>query len=365
MFRLGESFAVRLPRSAAAARLLANEQRWLLTLSDRLPLQIPVPIRVGQPGFGFPWRWSVVPWLVGATAEVAPVRAREAPRLAAFLRALHVPAPTDAPRNLERMASLASRAARSPSACTTSRPPRTVMNDRIRDAWREALEAPNDTPSTWIHGDLHARNVLTLDGTITGVIDWGDMTCGDPAIDLACLWMLLPSEAARERAQRAYGATSSALWARARGWAVLFGVMLLDTGLAGNARNAVMGEQVLADRILTRRRVRGVTLVLHRGIGACEIRRRKPNRCPSSRDEHWPGVARRHRPASSFAKPRPHSQLSPDWDKNACAGTTTATHSASVRRNPRLQSQPEPYEDPIGCAFSGIRMATHAPLTSR
>ena len=87
--------------------------------------------------------------------------------------------------------------------------------------------------------------MLTLDGTITGVIDWGDLTYGDPAIDLACLWMLLPDEAARERAQRAYGATSSALWARARGWAVLFGVMLLDTGLAGNARNAVMGDQVL------------------------------------------------------------------------------------------------------------------------
>ena len=48
MFRLGESFAVRLPRSAAAARLLANEQKWLITLSDRLPLQIPVPVRVGQ-----------------------------------------------------------------------------------------------------------------------------------------------------------------------------------------------------------------------------------------------------------------------------------------------------------------------------
>ncbi|HKR34288.1 MAG TPA: hypothetical protein VJT10_05585 [Steroidobacteraceae bacterium] len=59
MFRLGESFAVRLPRSAAAARLLANEQRWLITLSDRLPVQIPVPIRVGQPGFGFPWRCTL------------------------------------------------------------------------------------------------------------------------------------------------------------------------------------------------------------------------------------------------------------------------------------------------------------------
>jgi aminoglycoside phosphotransferase (APT) family kinase protein len=245
MFRLGESFAVRMPRSAAAARLLVNEQRWLITLSDRLPLQIPVPIRVGQPAFGFPWRWSVVPWLVGATAEVCPVAASEAPRLAAFLRALHVAAPADAPRNFERLSPLATRAAAIGERMRHLERVTDMMNDRIRQAWSAALDAPNETPATWIHGDLHARNVLTLEGTITGVIDWGDMTCGDPAIDLACLWLLLPDEAARKRARLAYGDASDALWARARGWAVLFGITLLDTGLAGNARNATMGEQVL------------------------------------------------------------------------------------------------------------------------
>ena len=245
MFRLGESFAVRLPRSAAAARLLANEQRWLITLSDRLPLQIPVPIRVGQPAFGFPWRWSVVPWLAGATAEEVPLHARESQRLAAFLRALHVPAPADAPRNLDRAAPLATRAVAIGERMQRLERTTDVITARTRDAWSEGLVAPSDGRSTWIHGDLHARNVLTLDGTITGVIDWGDMTSGDPAIDLACLWMLLPNEAARAEAQRAYGPASSALWARARGWAVLFGVMLLDTGLAGNARNAAMGEHIL------------------------------------------------------------------------------------------------------------------------
>lgn len=245
MFRLGESFAVRLPRSATAARLLANEQRWLITLSDRLPLQIPVPIRVGQPGFGFPWRWSVVPWLVGQTAEVAPVAASEAARLATFLRSLHVPAPSDAPRNFDRAAPLSSRAASIGERMRHLERVTDVINDRIRTAWGEALDAPNNTPPTWIHGDLHARNVLTLEGTISGVIDWGDLTSGDPAIDLACLWMLLSDDSARAKAQRAYGSSDSALWLRARGWAVLFGVMLLDTGLAGNARNASMGEQVL------------------------------------------------------------------------------------------------------------------------
>jgi hypothetical protein len=57
--------------------------------------------------------------------------------------------------------------------------------------------------------------------------------------------MLLPNEAARRRAREAYDAANDALWARARGWAVLFGVTLLDTGLTGNSRNAVMGEHIL------------------------------------------------------------------------------------------------------------------------
>ncbi len=245
MFRLGESYAVRLPRSAAAARLVANEQKWLITLSDRLPLPIPVPVRVGQPAFGFPWRWSVVPWLPGATAEVVPVHAREAQRLAAFLHALHVPAPSDAPRNFDRAAPLSSRADAIAERMQRLERTTDAVTDRVRGAWRESLDAPNDTQPTWIHGDLHARNILTLEGAITGVIDWGDMTSGDPAIDLACLWMLLPDEKSRAQAQHAYGAASNALWTRARGWAVLFGVMLLDTGLAGNARNAVMGEQIL------------------------------------------------------------------------------------------------------------------------
>jgi len=245
MFRLGESFAVRLPRSASAARLIVNEQRWLITLSDRLPLQIPVPIRVGQPAFGFPWRWSVVPWLTGSTAETSPVAAGEAQRLAAFLRALHVSAPADAPRNEDRSSPLTTRVAAIAERMARLARTTNVVTDRIRDAWRLSLEAPHCVHPTWIHGDLHPRNVLTLDGTMTGVIDWGDMTSGDPAIDLACLWMLLPDEAAREAAMRAYGTSETSLWIRARGWAVLFGVMLLDTGLAGNARNAAMGEQIL------------------------------------------------------------------------------------------------------------------------
>jgi aminoglycoside phosphotransferase (APT) family kinase protein len=98
---------------------------------------------------------------------------------------------------------------------------------------------------TWIHGDLHARNVLVEAGSITGIIDWGDLAAGDRATDLASVWMLFDRPEARQEALRAYGGSSAATVERATAWAVLFGVMLLDTGLVDNPRNARLGQRVL------------------------------------------------------------------------------------------------------------------------
>jgi aminoglycoside phosphotransferase (APT) family kinase protein len=107
------------------------------------------------------------------------------------------------------------------------------------------LAAPIDVEPTWIHGDLHAQNVLLDAGRISAVIDWGDMAVGDRATDLACIWMLLPDADVRERALRYVGPLSPSTRARARGWAVLFGVLLLDSGLAGDPRFAAMGACTL------------------------------------------------------------------------------------------------------------------------
>ena len=72
LFRLGEKLAVRMPRRAASVVLIEQEQRWLPELSARLPVPIPVPVRIGRPGCGYPWCWSVVPWLPGESALLAP-----------------------------------------------------------------------------------------------------------------------------------------------------------------------------------------------------------------------------------------------------------------------------------------------------
>ena len=87
-----------------------------------------------------------------------------------------MPTPADAPRNVDRSTSLASRSAAIDERIQRLARTTDVITERIRQAWREGLEAPGDQRPTWIHGDLHARNVLTVDGTITGVIDSRDMT---------------------------------------------------------------------------------------------------------------------------------------------------------------------------------------------
>ena len=82
-------------------------------------------------------------------------------------------------------------------------------------------------------------------GVIAGIIDWGDLTSGDCATDLASIWMLFAEPRARRDALAAYANLSEATLQRAKGWAVLFGVMLLDTGLNDNPRNAAIGERTL------------------------------------------------------------------------------------------------------------------------
>jgi aminoglycoside phosphotransferase (APT) family kinase protein len=70
-YRLGEQLAVRLPRIRAGSQLLRREHRWLPVLAGRLPIRVPVPVRLGEPeGEMFPWPWSVVPWIPGRSAEL-------------------------------------------------------------------------------------------------------------------------------------------------------------------------------------------------------------------------------------------------------------------------------------------------------
>ncbi|MFI7231991.1 phosphotransferase [Nonomuraea angiospora] len=238
LWRLGDDLAVRLPWATESADgLLRKEHAWLPVLAPRLPLPVPVPQRLGEPSARFPRPWIVTTWVPGEPADRAPVTrgAEAADALAAFLTALHRPAPEQAPAGRDRGGSLAGYAEGFARQLAEATELGLIPDpDAVRAVWEDAAAAPGWAgPALWLHGDLHPANVLTADGTICGVIDFGDLFAGDPACDLAAAWILLPDGAA-DRFHAAYQPVpDAATLRRARGWAVLRALSGLLIGHAG------------------------------------------------------------------------------------------------------------------------------------
>jgi aminoglycoside phosphotransferase (APT) family kinase protein len=230
-WRLGERLAVRLPRTERAPALLHTEQTWLPTLAERLPLPTPVPVRVGKPSSLFEHTWTIARWVEGEPADRAPITRMEAAEvLAKFLRALHHQAPAEAPDNPPRGTALAGFPRVDDWFAVIADYPDV---DAARQVWDRAVAAPAwQGPSLWLHGDLHPANVVVQGAMLAGVIDFGDMCSGDPATDLSAAWILLPAGAA-SRFFDAYEQADEATISRARGWAVLRALTLIEIGENG------------------------------------------------------------------------------------------------------------------------------------
>ena len=188
------------------------------------------------PACGYPYSWSVVPYLPGVPAAEARSFDPEgaAAVIGGFLGALHVPAPADAPANPFRGVPLAERAdsfAANLALLTGQAGQHLLDRDAVLRMWDAVLAVPRyDGPPAWLHGDLHPANVLVNDGQVNGVIDFGDITAGDPASDLSVAWMLLPPGCHASfwsAYQTAGGRVDDALRARARGWALNFAIVFL------------------------------------------------------------------------------------------------------------------------------------------
>ncbi|MFD8914663.1 aminoglycoside phosphotransferase family protein [Streptomyces sp. NPDC059575] len=239
VWRLGDDLAVRMPWATESAdALLRKEHAWLPGLAPSLPLPVPVPQRLGEPSERFPRPWLVTTWVPGEPADRAPAThpTEAAVALAAFLTALHRPAPDRAPSGRDRGGRLAETAESFTRALASAADLGLIRDpSALREVWEDAAAAPAWTgPRLWLHGDLHPANVLTTDGTFCGVIDFGDLFAGDPAFDLAAAWILLP-DGTTDLFHATYQPTPDpATLRRARGWAVLRALACLHIGHAGD-----------------------------------------------------------------------------------------------------------------------------------
>jgi aminoglycoside phosphotransferase (APT) family kinase protein len=124
-----------------------------------------------------------------------------------------------------------------------------IDTNAATEVWEAALATTWNNPPVWVHGDVSADNLLVQDGRLSGVIDFGSSTVGDPACDLSIAWTLFERES--QEAFRAALPLDNATWARGRAWTlwkaliVLAGALDTDPLKAGKSRRVI--DEVLAD----------------------------------------------------------------------------------------------------------------------
>lgn len=231
-YLVNDTHVFRFPRREFAVQFMANECRILHAISGYLPVPVPCPSHVGQPSPTFPFPFAGYPLIQGRTGSAFPWTdaslACLAPGLGEFLRSLHSVTVTDqywkegpfdeirradVPYRLDRILEYQDR-----------------HPELVRLAHEVAEDAEPPARRVWVHGDLHPRHLVVNEaGELTGVIDWGDVHLGDPALDLSIAFTLF-SGSARHGLLAAYGPVSAATLARARFRAIHYAVLLSDYG---------------------------------------------------------------------------------------------------------------------------------------
>jgi aminoglycoside phosphotransferase (APT) family kinase protein len=99
----------------------------------------------------------------------------------------------------------------------------------------------------WFHGDVAPGNLLTVDGALTAVIDFGTCGVGDPSCDLAIAWTLLSGSS--RAALRGRLSVDTATWARGRGWALWKAVVTYTDATSTEGAQAAQAKHVI-DQII-------------------------------------------------------------------------------------------------------------------
>ena len=252
-FHLGEDMLVRMPSALIYAGQVEKEHYWLPRLAPFLPLSIPMPLAMGEPVHGYPWRWSIYRWLEGDTAAFAPIAdlCDVATSLAQFLVALHhidsTGGPLSGPHNFYRGGPLITYDVETRQAIA-------ILKDKIdvvatTEVWESALVSAWVGSPVWVHGDISVGNLLVQKGRLSAVIDFGQLGIGDPACDLSIAWTLFKGES--REIFRTILSFDSNTWARGRAWtlwkALIVAAGFVDASILETTRALYTIDEVLAE----------------------------------------------------------------------------------------------------------------------
>ncbi len=223
LFRLGDEYILRFPLQPSPGQRdeLVAEQDTARRIAPHVPLTVPEPVALGEPGDGYAGPWAAYRWIPGETAAPdrlgdADVFARD---LAGFVTALHA---IDTGGRSWDGSSRGGALRVEDDWVRYSLAQSTRLTDTVRltELWERSLDTPlHGGPEVWVHADLMPGNLLLRDGRLAAVIDLGTVCVADPAVDLMPAWNLLPA-GARATYRKALG-VDDATWERGRGWAIV------------------------------------------------------------------------------------------------------------------------------------------------
>jgi aminoglycoside phosphotransferase (APT) family kinase protein len=243
-FLVDDTFVFRFPRRSIAVDLLTREIALLPLVSKFLALPISAPQYHGTWRGDLRWPFAGYRMLLGQSASLIHLddddRRRVAVPLGLFLRDLHAietaplveaGLPPDLFRRFDVEKRLAPALARAEFAQAAGYDvPASVLR------WFEDHPPILGDRRTVVHGDLYARHVMLDRGVLSGVIDWGDMHLGSPAIDLSAAHTMLPPEA-HEIFRGAYGPISDEVWDAARWRGIYSALLCLEYGVTADAED--------------------------------------------------------------------------------------------------------------------------------
>lgn len=216
IFRIGTGWAARLPLQPGSD--LEAEAAAMRELAAATSVPVPEPVALGEPGAGYPLRWSVQTWLPGRTASVQDPGGSVpfARDLAAFVREVRAIDPRGRTFDGRGRGGDLTASDRWMETCF-AHSGHLLDVPRLRALWAGFRELPRTAADGMNHGDLVPGNVLVAAGRLAGVLDTGGLKAADPALDLVAAWHLL-DEGPRE-VLRAGLRPDDLEWERGRAWA--------------------------------------------------------------------------------------------------------------------------------------------------
>ncbi len=247
LFKLGDEMIVRLPIVVTATKHVEVERAYLPKLAPLLPVDVPIPLGLGNPSDTYPWQWTIYRRLKGDNPQANKLERPEelARDIAQFISAMRDVDSTGGPK-AKRGKDLSNQDPGVQHALKNLK--NTVDTVKASKIWKKCLKAKKwQTNPVWVHGDLMPGNLLVIDGRLSGVLDFEGTGVGDPACDLIPAWNLLPGSV-RSVFKDTVGVDKDT-WLRGMGWAFSMALIQLPYYRGTNPAMATNARHVIAEVI--------------------------------------------------------------------------------------------------------------------